>query len=92
MLSQTMLFSFPFVFVRLSLELLILTYLVMGVTNKTSMDRHQGLIVRLVEMIMVIEMKVVGKANVQVLCIRSMSRLFYKPSFKLFFISLTLTL
>ena len=48
------------------------------------MDRHHGLTVRLVEMIMVIEMKVFGKANVQVLCIRSMSRLFYKTSFKLF--------
>ena len=48
------------------------------------MDRHQGLTVRLVEMIMVIEMKVFGKANVQILYIRSMSRLFYKPSFKLF--------
>ena len=48
------------------------------------MDHHQGLAVRLVEMIMVIEMKVFGKANVQVLCIRSMSRQFYKPSFTLF--------
>ena len=34
MLSQTMLFSFPFVFVRLSVDLLILTYLVMGMTNE----------------------------------------------------------
>ena len=49
------------------------------------MDHHQGLAVRLVEMIMAIEMKVFGKANVQVLCIRSMSRLFYKPSLKLFY-------
>ena len=49
------------------------------------MDRHQGLTVRLVEMIMVIEMKVFGKANVQILCIRSMSRLFYKLSFNLFY-------
>ena len=48
------------------------------------MDHHQGLAVRLVEMVMVIEMKVFGKANVQVLCIRSMSRLFYKPFFKFF--------
>ena len=48
------------------------------------MDHPQGLAVRLVEMTMVIEVKVFGKANVQVLCIRSMSRLFYKPSFKLF--------
>ena len=48
------------------------------------MDHNQGLAVRLVEMIMVIEMKVFGKANAQVLCIRSMSRLFYKPSFKIF--------
>ena len=48
------------------------------------MDRHQGLAVRLVEMIVVIEMKVFSKATVQVLCIRSISRLFYKPSFKLF--------
>ena len=48
------------------------------------MDYHQGQAVRLVEIIMVIEMKVFGKANVQVLCTRSMSRLFYKPSFKLF--------
>ena len=35
-------------------------------------------------MIMVIEIQVFGKANIQVLCIRSMSRLFYKLSFKLF--------
>ena len=48
------------------------------------MDDHEGLAVRLVEMIKVIEMKVFGKANVQVLCIRSMSRLFYKLSFELF--------
>ena len=34
MLSQTMLFSFPFVFVRLSVDLLILIYLVMGMTNE----------------------------------------------------------
>ena len=47
------------------------------------MDHHQDLAVRLVEMIMVIEMKVFGKANVQVLCIRSMNRLFYSPSYKL---------
>ena len=47
------------------------------------MDHHQGLAVRLVEMIMVIEMTVFAKANVKVLCIRSMSRLFYKLSFKL---------
>ena len=49
------------------------------------MDHHKGLAVRLVEMIMVIEMKVFGKANVQVLCTRSVSRLFYKPYFKLFY-------
>ena len=48
------------------------------------MDHHQGLAVQLVEMIMVIEIKGFGKANVQVLCMRSMSRLFYKLSFKLF--------
>ena len=48
------------------------------------MDHHQGLAVRLVEMIMVVEIKVFGKANVQVLCIRSMIRLRYKPSFKPF--------
>ena len=48
------------------------------------MDHHQGLVVRLVEMIMVIEMKVCDKANVHVLCMRSMSRLFYKLPFKLF--------
>ena len=47
------------------------------------MDHHQVLAVRLVEMIIMIEMKVFGKANVQVLCIRSMCRLFYKPFFKL---------
>ena len=41
------------------------------------MDHHQDLAVRLVEMIMVIEMKVFGKTNVYVSCIRSMSRLFY---------------
>ena len=51
---------------------------------KISMDQHQGLTVRPVEMIMVIEMKVFGKVNVQVLCMRSVSRLFYKLSFKLF--------
>ena len=38
MLSQTMLFSFPFVFVRLSVDLLILTYLVMGMTNEENFD------------------------------------------------------
>ena len=38
MLSQTLLFSFPFVFVRLPLELLILTYLVMGMTNEENFD------------------------------------------------------
>ena len=48
------------------------------------MDHHQGLAVRLVEMIMVVEMIVFDKSNVQDLYIRSMSRLFYKPSFKLF--------
>ena len=48
------------------------------------MNHHQGLAVELVEMIMVIEIKVFGKANVQVLCMRSMSRLFHKLSFKLF--------
>ena len=48
------------------------------------MNHHQGLAVQLVEMIMVIEIKVFGKANVQVLCMRSLSRLFYKLSFKLF--------
>ena len=49
------------------------------------MNHYQGLAVQLVEMIMVIEIKVIGKANVQVLCMRSMSRLFYKLSFKLFY-------
>ena len=38
MLSQTKLFSFPFVFVRLSVDLLILTYLVMGMTNEENFD------------------------------------------------------
>ena len=38
MLSQTMLFSFPFVFVRLWVDLLILTYLVMGMTNEENVD------------------------------------------------------
>ena len=37
------------------------------------MNHHQGLAVRLVEMIMAIEMKIFGKTNVQVLCMRSMS-------------------
>ena len=77
MFSQTMLFSFPFVFVRLSSDLLILTYLVMGITNEENSDgsssmpgsstggddygdRNESF----------------GKANVQVLCMRSMSRLF----------------
>ena len=51
------------------------------------MDHRQGLAVRLVEMIMIIKMKVFGKASVQVLCIRSMSRLFHKPSFNFFYFS-----
>ena len=38
MLSQTILFSFPFAFVRLSVDLLILTYLVMGMTNEENFD------------------------------------------------------
>ena len=38
MLSQTMLFSFLLVFVRLSLDLLILTYLVLGMTNEENVD------------------------------------------------------
>ena len=38
MLSQTKLFSFPVVFVRLSVDLLILTYLVMGMTNEENFD------------------------------------------------------
>ena len=38
MLSQTKLFSFPFVFVRPSVDVLILTYLVMGMTNEENFD------------------------------------------------------
>ena len=38
MLSQIILFSFPFLFVRLSVNLLILTYLVMGMTNEENFD------------------------------------------------------
>ena len=38
MLSQTMLSSFPFVFVRLSVDLLILTYIVMGITYEENFD------------------------------------------------------
>ena len=38
MLSQAMLFSFLFAFVRLSVDLLILTYLVTGVTNEENFD------------------------------------------------------
>ena len=38
MLSQTMLFSFPFAFVRISVDLLILTYLVVGMTNEENFD------------------------------------------------------
>ena len=38
MLSQTMLFSFPFIFVRLSLDLLFLTTLIMGMTNEENFD------------------------------------------------------
>ena len=38
MLSQTMLFSFPFAFVRFSVGLLILTYLVVGMTNEENFD------------------------------------------------------
>ena len=37
MLSQTM-FSFPFVFVHLSVDLLILTHLVLGMTNEENFD------------------------------------------------------
>ena len=51
------------------------------------MDHHEGLAVQLVEMIMAIEMKVFGKANVQVLYMRSMSRRFYKLLIKLFLFS-----
>ena len=42
MLSQTMLFSFPFVYVRLSLDLLILTYLVMGMINEENFDESSS--------------------------------------------------
>ena len=38
MLSLTVLFSFPFVFVRLSVDPLILTYLVMGMTKEENFD------------------------------------------------------
>ena len=38
MLSQIILFSFPFLFVRLSVDLLILTYLLMGMTNEENFD------------------------------------------------------
>ena len=55
------------------------------------MDHHQSLAIRLVEIIMVIEMEVFGKGNVQVLCIRAMSRLFTNLPLN-FPISLTLTL
>ena len=84
MLSQTMLLSFPFVFVRVSVDLLILTYLVMGMTNEENVDgsssrpgsstgrddygdRNESFC----------------QSKCQVLCMRSMSRLFYKLSFKL---------
>ena len=53
--------------------------------RKTSIDHPQGLAARLVEMIKVVKLKAFGKANVQVLCMRSMSRLIYKLSFKLFY-------
>ena len=49
------------------------------------MDHHQGLAVRLMEMVVVIEMKVFGKTNVHVLCMRSMNRLFYKLHLNLFY-------
>ena len=55
------------------------------------MGHHQSLAIRLVEMIMVIEMGVFGKGNVQVLCIRAISRLFTNLPLN-FSISLTLTL
>ena len=42
MLSQIMLFSFPFVFVRFSLYLLSLTYLAMGMTNKENFDESSS--------------------------------------------------
>ena len=48
------------------------------------MESHLRLAFRLVEMIMAIEMKVFGKANVQVSCMKSMSRLFYTLLIKLF--------
>ena len=38
MLSQTMLRSFPFVFVRHSADLLILTYFIMWMTNEENFD------------------------------------------------------
>ena len=38
MLSQVMLFSFPFIFVRLSVDLLISTYLVIGMTNEENFN------------------------------------------------------
>ena len=54
-------------------------------SEETLVDHCQGLAFRLVEMIIAIEMKVLGKADVQVLCMRSMSRLFYKFSSKSFY-------
>ena len=42
MLSQTTLFSFPFVFVRLSVDLLISTYLVMGMKNEENFDESSS--------------------------------------------------
>ena len=51
------------------------------------MDHHQGLTVRLVEMTMAIEMKVYGKTYVKVLCMVSISRLFYNLLFKIFYFS-----
>ena len=79
-----MLFSFPFVFVRLSVDLLILNYLVMGMTNEENFDRSSSRPGsstggddygdRIEEF---------GKANVQVLRIRSMSRLRSFPNLPL---------
>ena len=84
MVPQTTLFSFPFVSVRPSLDLLTLILLVMGMKNEenfggslsrtgslTGGDDHSD------------RNKIFGKANVQVLCMRAMSRLFYKHSLKL---------
>ena len=88
MLSQTMLFSFPFVFVRLSVDLLILTYLVMVVMGMKNEENFDGSSSRLGSSTGRDDYddrnECFWQSKYPSLCMKSMSRLFYKLSFKLF--------